>query len=63
MLHLFEFFLVSFWFSAVKLLSVLHMITDDDKRVNATYVISIARKLGCSVFLLWDDIVEVSSSV
>ncbi|XP_024385429.1 fimbrin-1 [Physcomitrium patens] len=33
--------------------------TDDDKRVNATYIISIARKLGCSVFLLWDDIVEV----
>ena len=35
------------------------MPTDEDKRVNATYIISVARKLGCSVFLLWDDIVEV----
>uniref|UniRef100_A0A7I4AZU4 Uncharacterized protein n=1 Tax=Physcomitrium patens TaxID=3218 RepID=A0A7I4AZU4_PHYPA len=34
-------------------------VTDEEKRVNATYIISIARKLGCSVFLLWDDIVEV----
>ena len=37
------------------------MITDEDKKVNATYIISVARKLGCSVFLLWDDIVEVSA--
>ncbi|KAJ7547565.1 hypothetical protein O6H91_08G092300 [Diphasiastrum complanatum] len=33
--------------------------TDDDKRQNAIYIISVARKLGCSIFLLWDDIVEV----
>jgi hypothetical protein len=39
------------------------MVTDEDKRVNATYIISVARKLGCSVFLLWDDIVEVSIAV
>lgn len=51
---------VCFCFLAVNLLSCLNTITDDDKRINATYVISIARKLGCSVFLLWDDIVEVS---
>jgi plastin-1 len=38
---------------------VTNGVTDDDKRVNATYIISVARKLGCSVFLLWDDIVEV----
>ncbi|XP_024545636.1 fimbrin-1 [Selaginella moellendorffii] len=34
-------------------------VTDDEKKQNAVYVISVARKLGCSVFLLWDDIVEV----
>ncbi|CAM6096511.1 unnamed protein product [Calypogeia fissa] len=34
-------------------------VTDDDKRKNAMYIISVARKLGCSIFLLWDDIVEV----
>lgn len=33
--------------------------TDEEKKQNAEYVISVARKLGCSVFLLWDDIVEV----
>lgn len=27
--------------------------------MNATYVISIARKLGCSIFLLPEDIIEV----
>ena len=32
---------------------------DEDKRLNATYIISVARKLGCSVFLLPDDIMEV----
>ncbi|EFJ13105.1 hypothetical protein SELMODRAFT_424862 [Selaginella moellendorffii] len=32
---------------------------DDEKKQNVVYVISVARKLGCSVFLLWDDIVEV----
>ncbi|MCO5608127.1 hypothetical protein L7F22_062333 [Adiantum nelumboides] len=33
--------------------------SDNEKKQNAEYVISVARKLGCSVFLLWDDIVEV----
>lgn len=32
---------------------------DDEKRLNATYIISVARKLGCSIFLLPDDIMEV----
>ncbi|XP_078437708.1 fimbrin-5-like [Wolffia australiana] len=33
--------------------------TDDEKRLNATYIISVARKLGCSIFLLPEDIIEV----
>ena len=33
--------------------------TDADKALNAKYAISCARKLGCTVFLLWEDIVEV----
>lgn len=32
---------------------------DEDAEKNAKYAISVARKLGCSVFLLWEDIVEV----
>lgn len=32
---------------------------DDEKKLNATYIISVARKLGCSVFLLPEDIIEV----
>jgi len=39
------------------------MIADEDKRLNATYIISVARKLGCSVFLLPDDIMEVISLI
>lgn len=30
-----------------------------ERELNAKYAISSARKLGCSVFLLWEDIVEV----
>ncbi|XP_022932258.1 fimbrin-1-like [Cucurbita moschata] len=33
---------------------------DDEKRLNATYIISVARKLGCSIFLLPEDIIEVN---
>lgn len=33
---------------------------EEEKRLNATYIISVARKLGCSVFLLPEDIVEVN---
>jgi len=32
---------------------------DQEKMMNATYIISIARKLGCSIFLLPEDITEV----
>jgi len=33
--------------------------TDEDRMNNAKYVISVARKLGCCVFLTWEDITEV----
>nr|DAD24231.1 TPA_asm: hypothetical protein HUJ06_025694 [Nelumbo nucifera] len=33
---------------------------DEEKKMNATYIISIARKLGCSIFLLPEDITEVN---
>lgn len=32
---------------------------DEEKKMNATYIISIARKLGCSIFLLPEDITVV----
>jgi len=32
---------------------------DEEKRLNATYIISVTRKLGCSIFLLPEDIMEV----
>lgn len=34
-------------------------IAEEDKKLNATYIISVARKLGCSIFLLPEDIIEV----
>ncbi|OAY28416.1 fimbrin-1 [Manihot esculenta] len=37
--------------------------TDDEKRLNATYIISVARKLGCSIFLLPEDIMEVNQKM
>lgn len=33
--------------------------TEEDRMNNAKYVISVARKLGCCVFLTWEDITEV----
>ncbi|KAJ0530752.1 putative actinin-type actin-binding domain, calponin domain, EF-hand domain pair, fimbrin/Plastin [Helianthus annuus] len=33
---------------------------EEDKKLNATYIISVARKLGCSIFLLPEDILEVN---
>lgn len=35
--------------------------TPEDRRNNARYIISVARKLGMTVFLAWEDIVEVRS--
>ncbi|KAL8140491.1 hypothetical protein V2J09_006512 [Rumex salicifolius] len=37
--------------------------TDEDKLNNASYIISVARKIGCSVFLLPEDIVEVNQKM
>lgn len=37
----------------------LHSVSEEDRKLNATYIISVARKLGCSVFLLPEDIMEV----
>ncbi|XP_042517017.1 fimbrin-2-like isoform X2 [Macadamia integrifolia] len=36
---------------------------DEEKKMNATYIISIARKLGCSIFLLPEDITEVNQKM
>jgi len=33
--------------------------SDEEKKLNAKYAISCARKLGCSIFLLWEDVTEV----
>jgi plastin-1 len=33
---------------------------EKEKRLNATYIINVARKLGCSVFLLPKNIVKVN---
>ncbi|KAE9596437.1 putative dystrophin [Lupinus albus] len=37
--------------------------SDEDKKLNATYIISVARKLGCSIFLLPEDIIEVNQKM
>ncbi|KAM5580465.1 fimbrin-5 [Rosa sericea] len=37
--------------------------TEEDKKGNATYIISVARKLGCSIFLLPEDIMEVNQKM
>ncbi|KAL0914783.1 hypothetical protein M5K25_015162 [Dendrobium thyrsiflorum] len=36
---------------------------DEDRKLNATYIISVARKLGCSIFLLPEDIMEVNQKM
>ncbi|MFS7933243.1 putative CH domain superfamily, fimbrin/Plastin [Helianthus anomalus] len=35
--------------------------SEEDKKLNAAYIISVARKLGCSIFLLPEDILEDDS--
>ncbi|XP_059283986.1 fimbrin-1-like [Lycium ferocissimum] len=37
--------------------------SDEQKKLNATYIISVARKLGCSIFLLPEDIMEVNQKM
>jgi hypothetical protein len=41
-------------------MSFAFMVAEDEKKMNATYIISVARKLGCTVFLLPEDIMEVT---
>ncbi|KAG1327304.1 Fimbrin-5 [Cocos nucifera] len=36
---------------------------DEEKKLNAQYIISVARKLGCSIFLLAEDIMEVNQKM
>ncbi|KAK6163977.1 hypothetical protein DH2020_000841 [Rehmannia glutinosa] len=38
-------------------------LSEDEKKMNSTYIISIARKLGCSIFLLPEDIIEVNQKM
>ncbi|XP_071700871.1 fimbrin-1-like isoform X1 [Rutidosis leptorrhynchoides] len=37
--------------------------SEEEKKLNATYIISVARKLGCSVFLLPEDIMQVNQKM
>uniref|UniRef100_A0A1D1YW34 Fimbrin-like protein 2 n=1 Tax=Anthurium amnicola TaxID=1678845 RepID=A0A1D1YW34_9ARAE len=37
--------------------------SEEEKKLNATYIISVARKLGCSIFLLPEDIMEVNQKM
>ncbi|XP_051224595.1 fimbrin-2 isoform X2 [Lolium perenne] len=36
---------------------------DEEKQMNASYIISVARKLGCCIFLLPEDILEVNQKM
>jgi plastin-1 len=36
---------------------------DEEKKNNARYAISVARKIGATVFLTWEDVVEVKSKM
>ncbi|RAL41864.1 hypothetical protein DM860_009046 [Cuscuta australis] len=37
--------------------------TEEDQKANANYIISVARKLGCSIFLLPEDMIEVNQKM
>ena len=34
--------------------------TAEEQIMNAKYAISLARKIGCCIFILWEDIVQVN---
>ena len=38
-------------------------VTEEEQKLNAKYAISSARKIGCTLFLLWEDIVEVTRTL
>lgn len=48
---------------AINYLHINEASTEDEKKANAKYVISVARKLGCCIFLVWEDIVEVDQKM
>jgi plastin-1 len=33
--------------------------SDEERQLNAKYLLSVGRKMGCAIFLLWEDVVEV----
>lgn len=37
--------------------------TEEDKQQNAKYAISIARKLGAVIFMVWDDVLAVNQKM
>lgn len=37
--------------------------TDDDRMMNAKYAISIARKLGATIFCVWEDIPKLNKKM
>lgn len=37
--------------------------TDEEKEMNAKYAISIARKLGAIIFMVWDDIPKINKKM
>jgi len=37
--------------------------TDEEKEMNAKYAISIARKLGAIIFMVWDDIPRLNKKM
>lgn len=50
-------------FSVSEKLINLFFFIDQEKQMNASYIISVARKLGCSIFLLPEDILEVTNLI
>lgn len=54
---------IEFALSFKRLTVLLLVLVDEECMLNAKYAISIARKYGCCIFLLWEDIVEVKSKM
>ncbi|WZZ39190.1 hypothetical protein YC2023_035449 [Brassica napus] len=57
------FFLDLLWAVEPRVVNWNLVTKEDEKRLNATYIVSVARKLGCSVFLLPEDIVDVNQKM
>ncbi len=57
---LFELFFLNLFFLII---FVLECTTDEQIENNAKYAISIARKLGATVFLIWEDIKDVKQKM